>query len=388
VTPPFGIFTRLKRLLQSKAAGGRRREAQGSPAIDTLRSQLRQNPGNNRLRIKLADALLVEKLQQDAITEYMAAAHSYVAQGFAPMAIAVFKKIVKLDEKHLEANLNLARIYQRENLLADAVSYYQNVFHHYYDTGQRQEAFDILEKILDIAPDKQQFRRRMRELFPEFQEAEKSTYSDLLITSRPPTGDDLAVGTGDGDFFDLGAELSAEVADDISTFSAPGVEPAAHTGETTDNDIGVEKVFAVLKQTMREGATAENADDIDQLKFHYNLAVAYRKLGMYDQAIEESQISLDAPAYRRQLLLLRGQVFRELGNLKESLSQLQQGIRERGLNRKDFLALKYELGLTLLELNDVSRAQEAFREVYSIDPEFQEVATYIAKLDAGAEMIS
>ncbi|MBN2233266.1 MAG: tetratricopeptide repeat protein [Deltaproteobacteria bacterium] len=376
----------MKQLLKSAASGGRQRVSQESASLETLRGQWQRNPGNIRLRIKLADAMLAADLQQEAVTEYLGAARSYVEQGFAPMAIAIFKKIVKINADHIEANLALARIYQRENLFADAVTYYQSVFHHHYTTDRRQEAFDILEKIIEIAPDKEQFRRQMREMFPDFREVEKSAYSDLLVTNRTAGAEKLDITPADDDFFDLGAELSAELGeDDLATIPDRGTE---HAPAALDADIGVERIFAALKQTIREGSASAGDDDADQQKFHYNLAVAYRELGMNDQAIEESQTSLDVPAYRIPALLLRGQIFRELGNFKESLSQLQQGLRERGLNRRDFLSLKYELGITLVGLNDAPRAVEAFREVYSIDPAFREVAAYIAELDEGVEMIS
>jgi len=117
------------------------------------------------------------------------------------------------------------------------------------------------------------------------------------------------------------------------------------------------------------------------------MALAYRELGMTDQALEESNAALQFDSFRVPTLLLRGRIFRELGDLQESLSQFQQGLRERGLRRQDFLSFKYELGLTFKQMDDPMRALESFREAYSINPEFENVAAEISSLEEGIEIL-
>ena len=123
------------------------------------RQQLADNAKNFRIRIKLAELLLANGEKDEAIAEYSTAAGLYLDHGFSPMAIAVYKKIIKENPEHLDANLQLARIYHRENLLADAITYYQQVFELYQKDDNSTAALGILEKILEIAPDKEKFRQ-------------------------------------------------------------------------------------------------------------------------------------------------------------------------------------------------------------------------------------
>jgi len=373
-----GFFKRFKDLFSTK----KKTDSTTTSTIDIYRHQLAENSKNFRIRIKLAELLLTIGEKEEAIAEYGTAARLYLDHGFSPMAIAVYKKIIKVDPGHVDGNLQLARIYQRENLFADAIIYYQRVFELYQQDDQPNEALGILEKILEIAPDKEKFRRMMHRLFPDFQEAEKSVYSDIIVAEHSENNDNLKVNTAEGeDFFDLSAELSGE----LNTLDSEIDQENADIDN--EEDIGVEQIFQTLKKTFAEESDKIPDDDINQQKFHYNMALAYSELGMTEQALEESTIALQFASFRVPALLLRGRIFRETGDLQESLSQFQQGLRERGLRRQDFLSFKYELGLTFKQMDDPLRALESFREAYSIDPEFQNVAEEISSLEEGIEIL-
>ncbi|MEA3240609.1 MAG: tetratricopeptide repeat protein [Pseudomonadota bacterium] len=378
MAPSPGFFKKFKDLFSAK----KKTDSAAATTIDVYRHQLAENSKNFHIRIKLAELLLTTGEKEEAIAEYCTAARLYLDHGFSPMAIAVYKKIIKIDSEHLHANLQLAKIYQRENLFADAITYYQQVFELYQQDDQPNEALGILEKILEIAPDKEKFRRMMHRIFPEFQEAEKSIYSDIIVAEKAEKNDNLDVNAAEEEsFFDLRAELSAE----LNTLN----DNLDHGISDIDNeeDIGVEQIFQTLKKTFAEEGDKTLEDDINQQKFHYNMALAYSELGMTEQALEESNAALQFVSFRVPTLLLRGRIFRATGDLQESLSQFQQGIRERGLRRQDFLSFKYELGLTFKQMDDPLRALDSFREAYSIDPEFENLAEKISSLEEGIEIL-
>jgi len=350
--------------------------------LEQYRQQLEENPKNYRIRLKLAETLLALGREDEAVHEYNETANMYTDHGFSPMAVAVYKKILKIDPEHLEANLNLARIYKLENLNADAITYYQQVFAIHQEAGRQEEAVAVLEKILEIAPDREKFRQQFRQFLPELEEPEKSSYSDLIITDRSPDSNlEMGADKEGDDFFDLGAELSGE----LSTLNADVA--AGLQLDSEEANIGVEQVFETLKKTVQENRGDAGDEDVEQQKFHYNMALAYREVGMLEQALEESRIVMNFASFRVRAFLLTGRIYRDLDQLSEALSQFQQGLREVGLNRQDFLSLKYELGLTFREMNEIDRALETFREVYLLDPEYKNVSAEIAALEEGAEII-
>lgn len=343
-------------------------------AISALEKQVSQNPNIFRLRLKLADTYLVYGDREKALAEYCKSAQLYLEHDFTPLAIATYKKILTQEPLHLEANLELGRIYRQNKFYADATSYYRKVLEHYQEEGQNGKALQTLETIIEIAPDKEPYRLLLQELFPDHQEKEKSIYSDIIVTHANPPATAPQPLSEDPDnldnFFDLGAELDDDIDQITTNESAPDSleeDPHAH---------GVEEIFQTLKTTFQE-----EKDNPESDKFHYNLALAYNELKLPEQALQESEEALKSNNFRLPALLLRSRIFLSQGKATTALSQIQQGLLEKGLTRHDFLTFKTQLGLILKEMGHYPQALEAFSEARSLDPENDELAHEISELN-------
>ncbi len=372
-----GFFSKLK------SAFTRRKDsaivAISDEVIEAIKAQIKQNPHNFRLRLKLADSYLTRGERENALEEYCKSARLYVENDFTPLAIATYKKILNEDPNHLEANLELGHIYQQKKFYADATIHLHKAFDFYHANNLNEKALKVLETILEIAPDKEPYQLILKEIFPEHQENAKSIYSDIIITKPEigaQPGTDAEDFAGSDSFFDLNAELGTEInnIDDIDedlnldsdTLNAP-----------EDGQVyGVEEIFQTLKSTYQD-----DSNDSDSDKFHYNLAVAYNELKMPEQALQESEESLKSNDFRLPTLLLRSRIFMEQGSLSTALSQVQQGLLEKGLTLQDFLTFKMQLGLILKEMGHIPQALEAFREALSLDPENRELANEIKNLE-------
>ncbi|RLB74172.1 MAG: hypothetical protein DRH03_01890 [Deltaproteobacteria bacterium] len=365
----LGFFSRLK------SAFTRQKDSVvdiSDEVIEAIEAQLKQNPNNFRLRLKLADSYLTRGERENALEEYCKSARLYIENDFTPLAIATYKKILNEDPSHLEANLELGRIYQQKKFYADATTYLHKAFDYYHTNDLNNKALKVLETILEIAPDKEPYKLIIKEIFPEHQENAKSIYSDIIITKPDGTTESEPTPenrTADDSFFDLGAELGIEIDDigDDSTIDS-GEPNATEKGEPH----GVEEIFQTLKSTYQD-----DTNDSDTDKFHYNLAMAYNELKMPEQALQESEESLKSNNFRLPTLLLRSRIFMSQGSLSTALSQVQQGLLEKGLTMQDFLTFKMQLGLILKEMGHIPQALEAFREAHSLDPENQELANEI-----------
>jgi tetratricopeptide (TPR) repeat protein len=369
----LGFFSRLK------SAFTRQKDSVvdiSDEVIEAIVTQLKQNPNNFRLRLKLADSYLTRGERENALEEYCKSARLYIENDFTPLAIATYKKILNEDPNHLEANLELGRIYQQKKFYADATTYLHKAFDVYHTNELNNKALKVLETILEIAPDKEPYKLMLKEIFPEHQENAKSIYSDIIITQPDGITESEAVTENriiEDSFFDLGAELGIEIddIDDDSTLDS-GELNAAEEGEPH----GVEEIFQTLKSTYQD-----DTNDLDTEKFHYNLAMAYNELKMPEQALQESEESLKSNNFRLPTLLLRSRIFMSQGSLSTALSQVQQGLLEKGLTLQDFLTFKMQLGLILKEMGHFPQALEAFREAHSLDPENQELANEIESLE-------
>ena len=345
-------------------------------AIGVLEEQLSQTPNNFRLRLKLADTYLAHGEREKALEEYCRSARLYLEHDFIPLAIATYKKTLNEEPLHLEANLELGRIYRQKKFYADATAYFRKAFDYYRESGQDNKALQTLETIIEIAPDKEPYRLLLQELFPNHQESEKSIYSDIIVThSPPPAPRPILDNSGDTDnFFDLGAELG----DEIDGFSID--ETRSDSSEQDPQTQGVEEIFKTLKTTFQEEKNNPESD-----KFHYNLALAYNELKLPEQALQESEEALKSNNFRLPALLLRSQIFLSQGSSSAALSQIQQGLLEKGLTRHDFLTFKRQLGLILKEMGHYPQALEALREAHSLDLKNTELAREISLLETSVK---
>jgi tetratricopeptide (TPR) repeat protein len=349
--------------------------------IASIEKQLEQTPNNFRLRLKLADSYLTLGEREKALEVYCKTARLYIDQDFTPLAIATYKKILNEEPEHLEANLELGHLYLQKKFFADATTYLHSAFNYCRSNSLDNKSLQILETIIEIAPDKEQYKLLLKKLFPDHKENIKSIYSDLLITKKDAHDDIRTVPDESStidNFFDLSAELGSGITD-VGGISDLDIDETVTTEE--DEFSGVEEIF----QTLRS-AYEENEGDSDPDKFHYNLALAYNELNMPEQALQESDKALKSNNFRLPSLLLRSHIFFAQGALSTALSQVQQGLLEKGLTIQDFLTFKLQLGLILKEMGHQPQALDAFREAYSLDPDNQELADEISALESSVQL--
>ncbi len=178
------------------------------------------------------------------------------------------------------------------------------------------------------------------------------------------------LGHGDpagGASFDLAAELSEAMSD----------SPSA-TGSATDED-GFASLFRDFKrgvsQTLGEG----------DVETHFDLGIAYREMGLYEDAIGEFRYALGFPSRRLDALQMMGLCALDLGRGHDAVGHLEQALASPDVPDEREAPLRYELGRAYQSLPDRARALETFRRVFELDPNFQDVADRVAELEQEAD---
>jgi pilus assembly protein FimV len=197
-------------------------------------------------------------------------------------------------------------------------------------------------------------------------------------------GDEVGAAV-DGDAFDLAAELSDALGDSSSALGdstgAGGTSGQGLAG-TTEGE-GFEQVFAAFKQ----GVQGALDDDGDQ-QAHYDLGIAYREMGLLDDAIGEFQNAMTATEHRLASLHMMALCAIDLDRPGDAVAHLEQGLSEGEAPEEHQIGLRFDLGRAHAMLGDVERARACFEAVQAIDPEFCDVAQVIAELAAPTEPAS
>ena len=125
--------------------------------------------------------------------------------------------------------------------------------------------------------------------------------------------------------------------------------PAAANGSSSDHsaDGPLNDLFEEFRSEM-----GEMGEEDEDLETHYNLGVAYREMGLLDEAISEFQrvakASDKAPAFRyaMQCCTLLGLVFMEKGQPGIAAMWYERALLTPELDQESILALRYDLGVS------------------------------------------
>src|SRR5262249_5390505 len=78
-------------------------------------------------------------------------------------AIAVLKKVLKLDPANIDRTVRLADMMTKQGVIGEARRQYQAAVESYKTGGEKQKAFRILQKMADLYPENAGLRRELAE---------------------------------------------------------------------------------------------------------------------------------------------------------------------------------------------------------------------------------
>ena len=160
--------------------------------------------------------------------------------------------------------------------------------------------------------------------------------------------------------FDLGEDLSA-FADEID-FNLFGEDKSVHSFDSTSQ--GFKKSDLANEDT----------------ESHYSLGLAYKEMGLFDEAISEFIFSSRAPDRRVDSMILQGVCLREIGNIGKAIEMLSDTIKDSEITEDELLGLKYELALCHEISGDTYLASELYSEIIKTRPNFSDTSLRLKKI--------
>ena len=155
--------------------------------------------------------------------------------------------------------------------------------------------------------------------------------------------------------------------------------PAAGGGGSLDGPLG--DLFEEFRSEL-----GESSNEDEDLETHYNLGIAYREMGLLEEAISEFQkvaSSVDkGPAFRyaMQCSTLLGLAFMEKGQPAIAAIWYERALKTPGLDQESILALRYDLGVAQELAGDTQAAYNSFSQVYAMNIDYRDVSERIALL--------
>jgi len=232
-----------------------------------------------------------------------------------------------------------------------------------FRSGQVDKSRTIYQRVLELAPDDlraQAALSTMPEAPPEPPPtpAKRTSVHDKRVTparaerKQTPVADDSFVNLGDWLREDEGPKDTRMVVDEE---------------EPTGNE---EADFADMLRKFKQGI-AENVDPQDY-QSHYDLAIAFKEMGLIDEAIGEFQKALGSASNRLPAYEALGQCFMDKGQFKLASSILTRALAERASDDQ-LVGVLYLLGRAAEALGNSQDALGYYQRVFVVDIEFRDI---------------
>ena len=246
-----------------------------------------------------------------------------------------------------------------------------------------RDTLDMLERQYGSRPEIEALRTRLAPAEDAAPAADPATAFD---TGAAFDTNSAAGGAADPFAFDTTAFEAP------STFEAPAAPPAFEAPRAASNnsqpqgagiDPGLAAIFDEFREAVEDGGEEESGGDFDT---HYQMGLAYREMGLLDQAVEEFQSAAgqaapgDGTPRFLQCCNMLGHCFMEKDMPRPAALWFKRGLEAPGHTEDEYQAMRYDLGTAYEQMGDNGRAIEVLSEVYAIDVSYRGVAERLREL--------
>ncbi|MCA2976705.1 MAG: tetratricopeptide repeat protein [Myxococcaceae bacterium] len=236
----------------------------------------------------------------------------------------------------------------------------------FVEQGLYDEAREILETVLIAYPDHQ----RAALLLAQVDAAQAG--GGVPEAPASPTGE------GARDAFDLAQEL----ADELGDFGDQAQAPVAPGGGGDDEyQVSVEEVFAEFKKGLEKVVKPEDVDT------HYDLGIAYKEMGLIDDAISEFTIARKGCVGKKKeidCLTMAGLLQVMKGDFPMAVDAFLQALTSEHATGDVERATRFELAQAYEGAGQRGRALAQFLKVQGQDPAYRDVGSHVQRLSAVA----
>ena len=330
-------------------------ETPAAPDVEELESRVADNPDDPDAHQALGEALIEQGERARGIEELDHATTGFENAGNLQQARDLVDEVLRLDPnsvrhrqkavefsfkagdkpKLVDAYLELADALLRSDLPEKARAVYDRVAEHDPKNGRAKAALAMLAPA--VAPPKPEGKVKAKD-------------------AKMKVRDEAAL---DGDFIDLGSMLAED--DGPTKDSRMTVEDEEPSG---DEEQDFQDMLARFKQGIDE-----NIDESD-FQSHYDLGVAFKEMGLLDEAIAEFQKALRAPDGKLRTSEMLGICFFEKGAFGVAESILRRGLDLPASGDQERLGVLYWLGRALEQQGKKADARDLYGRVFAVDIRF------------------
>jgi tetratricopeptide (TPR) repeat protein len=235
---------------------------------------------------------------------------------------------------------------------------------HLVAQGEQVKGVAVYQRVLELDPENAEARPGARP-----PAGARHPHGPAAAPSAPDAPAAAAPQGPPSEYIDLGALIMEDEPQQGSTrFVVEEKEP------TGDEDRDFADMLAHFRQKVSENIEVEDSSS------HYDLGLAFKEMGLIDEAIAEFQVALRGGANPLATLELLGQCFVEKGQYPVAARVLDRALRITGASEPELIGVLYQLGRTQEAMGDPGAARDLYERVLAIDIRFRDTAKRLESL--------
>ncbi|HJU88108.1 MAG TPA: tetratricopeptide repeat protein [Gemmatimonadaceae bacterium] len=341
--------------------------------VERMRRQLEIEPDNWALRRSYAEAMLESGDRNGGLRELDSVMIGFERWSDFVAARTVAEEILRVDPNSVKHHQKRVEYAFRASDKPGLVDAYLELADCLFRGGQLEKSRAVYQRVLELAPQD----LRAQEALRAYGKSERTPPSLEMPKYGAPGDADRAgsvaketapAAKSGGGFVNLADLLRDD--DSRSTRMVVDVKEPS-TGEQVD--------FAEMLHMFKQGVAA-NVDEGDH-QSHYDLGVAYKEMGLLDEAISEFQKALRGTEQRVRTYEALGQCFVEKRQFQIAITILSRALNDKRYTDDMLVGVLYLLGTAAEQLERWPDALAYYQRVFAIDIEFRDVKSRLASVE-------
>jgi tetratricopeptide (TPR) repeat protein len=334
-------------------------ETPAAPRIEELESRVADNPDDPEAHQSLGEALVEQGDRERGIEELDLATAGYENAGNLRQARDLVDEVLHLDPNSVRHRQKAVEYSFKAGDKAKLIDAYVELADALLRSDLPEKARAVYARVAEHDPKNERAKAALSMLAPAVAPAGKPEGKVKAKDAKMKVRDEAAL---DGDFIDLGSMLSDDEDDAVpakdTRMTVADEEP------TGDEEQDFQDMLARFKQGIDE-----NIDDTD-FQSHYDLGVAFKEMGLLDEAIAELQKALRAPEGKLRISEMLGICFFEKGAFGVAESILRRGLDLPASGDQERLGVLYWLGRAVEQQGKKADARDLYGRVFAVDIRF------------------
>jgi tetratricopeptide (TPR) repeat protein len=348
-------------------------------ALDEYRKLVKGEDVDPNIYNLMGDVHFKKGEQAEAFHDYNEAVKRYARESLYSNAIAVCRKMLRLDATYTDAHRLMGELYLEQGFSGEAVGYLLEYSIKLIEKGHMERAAEGLRRVIEFAPGRVKVREQLADVYQQLgflDEARSELLAACEIHEQQGESDQAArLRSRVEEMGGSGEVKESEVRVEGEGEGTGRVEIVhKRIGLAHHVPLKIEEVFTSFREEVKKAIGEED------YQCHYDLGLSYLDLGFHDEALAEFGVARRMPELELRSIEMIGHCFMEKGDIELAIEELKAGLETEGRTEADLLGLRYNLGLAYERIGQEEEASKQYEEVCRIDPSFKDARSRMEEL--------